>query len=123
MRFGYSRSDRISELILQEVSLIIRSEVKDPGIGFVTLTRVDVSSDLRHARIHVSIMGDEEEKTRSLKALNRAKGYIRSSFGGRVRLKYLPTMVFVLDRSLEKVKRIDDLLKDMKSEQDDVDSS
>ena len=118
MKFGYSRSDRVSGLILQEVSLIIRSEVKDPGIGFVTLTRVDVSPDLRHSRIHVSVMGDEAEKIKSIKALNRAKGYIRSSFGRKVRLKYLPTMVFVLDRSLEKVKRIDDLLKDIGDKQD-----
>jgi ribosome-binding factor A len=111
MKYGYSRSERVSELILQEVSLIIRNEVKDPGIGFVTLTGVDVSADLRHARIHVSIMGGEEEKQKSLKALNRAKGYIRSSFGDKVRLKYLPELIFILDRSLEKVKRIEDLLK------------
>ena len=111
MKFGYSRSERVSELILQEVSWIIRNEVKDPGIGFVTLTGVDVSADLRHARIHVSIMGSEDEKRKSLKALNRAKGYIRSSFGEKVRLKYLPELNFILDRSLEKVKRIEDLLK------------
>ncbi len=117
MKFGYSRSDRVSGLILKEVSWIISNEVKDPGIGFVTLTGVDISVDLRYARIHVSIMGSEEEKEKSLKALNRARGYIRSSFGNRVRMKYLPEMTFVLDRSLEKVKRIDDLLKEI-TEQD-----
>jgi ribosome-binding factor A len=111
MRYGYSRSDRVSELILQEVSWIIRNGVKDPGVGFVTLTGVKVSSDLRFARIYVSVMGDEDEKIKSLRALNRAKGYIRSAFGGRVRLKYLPVFTFVLDRSLERVKRIEELLR------------
>jgi len=113
MKFGYSRSDRVSELILQEVSWIIKNEVKDPGVGFVTLTRVDLSIDLRHARIYISVMGDEDEKLKSLKALNRAKGYIRYSFGNRVRLKYLPEFTFVLDRSLEKVKRIDEILREV----------
>jgi ribosome-binding factor A len=112
MKFKYSRSDRVSELILQEVSWIIKNEVKDPGIGFVTLIKVDLSIDLRHARIYFSVMGNEDEKVKSLKALNRAKGYIRSSFGNKVRLKYLPEFNFILDRSLEKVKRIDEILRD-----------
>jgi ribosome-binding factor A len=116
MKYEYSRSDRVSELILQEVSWIIRNEVKDPGIGFITLTRVDVSVDLRHARVYVSIMGGERAKRRGLRALNRAKGYIRSSFGKRVRLKYLPEFRFLLDRSLERVKRIDDILRELSGE-------
>jgi ribosome-binding factor A len=113
MKYGYSRSDRVSELILQEVSWIIKNEVKDPGVGFVTLTRVDLSSDLRYAKIYVSIMGEETEKVSGLEALNRAKGYIRSSFGNRVRLRYLPEFTFVLDRSLERVKRINEILREI----------
>ncbi|OGF98104.1 MAG: ribosome-binding factor A [Candidatus Glassbacteria bacterium RBG_16_58_8] len=118
MRFGYSRSDRVSELILQEVSWIIRNGVKDPRIGFVTVTAVELSPDLRHARIYCSVMGNEEEKIRSWRVLNRAKGYIRSSFGHRVRLKYLPEFVFVLDRSLERVQRIDELLRGLSEKKD-----
>ncbi len=113
MKYGYSRTERVSELILQEVSLIIRSEVKDPGVGFVTLTAVEVSDDLRYAKIYISVMGDEKEKKRSLRALNRAKGFIRSSFGTKVRLKYLPEMSFYLDRSLDRVKRIEDILREI----------
>jgi ribosome-binding factor A len=116
MKFDYSRSKRVSELILEEVSWIIKNEVKDPGVGFVTLTGVDVSEDLRHARVHVSIMGSEREKRRNLQALNRAKGYIRSSFGKKVRLKYIPEFRFLLDRSLERVKRIDDILRNISDE-------
>lgn len=118
MRFGYSRSDRVSELILQEVSWIIRNGVKDPRIGFVTVTAVELSPDLRHARIYCSVMGNEEEKIRSWRALNRAKGYIRSSFGHRVSLKYLPEFVFILDRSLERVQRIEELLRGLSEKKD-----
>ena len=113
MKYGYSRTERVSELILQEVSLIIRNEVKDPGVGFVTLTSVEVSSDLRNAKIFISVMGDEKEKSTSLRALNRARGFIRSSFGGKVRLKYLPEMRFYLDRSLDRVKRINEILREI----------
>lgn len=113
MRFHYSRSERVSELILEEVSWVIRNEVKDPGVGFITLTRVDMTPDLRHASIYVSIMGGDRAKRRGLRALNRARGYIRSALGRRVRLKYLPEIRFVLDRSLERVKRIDDILREL----------
>ena len=113
MKYGYSRTERVSELILQEVSLIIRKEVKDPGVGFVTLIAVEVSDDLRNARIYISVMGDEKEKKTSLRALNRARGFIRSSFGSKVRLKYLPEMTFFLDRSLDRVKRINDILREI----------
>ena len=111
MNLEYSRRDRVSELILQEVSMIIRKEVKDPGVGFITLTAVEVSEDLRHAKIYFSVMGDESERGASLRALNRAKGFIRASFGKKVRLKYLPEFHFFLDRSLDRVKRINDILR------------
>ena len=110
------RVEKIREAIKQEASDIIRN-MKDPRIGFVTVTDAEVSRDLRHVKIYVSVLGDEESKRSSLEGLERATGYIRTEIGQRVRLRYTPEIVFRWDGSLERGARIDQILQELKAEE------
>lgn len=110
----YPRSKRVSELLLEELSWLIKRECKDPRIGFVTLTQVECSKDLRHARVYVSIMGGDDERRESLQGLENAVGFLKKRLGENLRLKTIPDLVFVLDASLDHVRRIDELIKDIK---------
>lgn len=96
--------------------MILKEELKDPRVGFVTLTGVDLSPDLRHAKIHASIMGSASEREDTLKALNHASGFVRSQVGRRIRLRYTPQIAFVLDDSIQHVDRIFRLLNEIKRE-------
>jgi len=106
----YRRTDRVEELLKEEIARVVRLEVKDPRVGFATIMHVDVSRDLRHARVYVSVMGDEEEKQASVEALRRASGFIRGRVGREVTLKRLPELHFEIDRTLEQAARIEELL-------------
>lgn len=92
------RSERVADLLKKEVSKVIEGDLKDPEIGFVTITGVRVSEDLRHARVLVSVLGDDDVGEKSLGALTRARGYIRLLVGRRVRLRFTPEITFKLDR-------------------------
>ncbi len=115
----FKRAQRVEGLILGEISNILLRNIKDPRIGFVTITKVIVSDDLRHAKVYVSIMGEEKEKKNSLKGLHSAAGFIRKELGHRVHLRYVPEVVFKLDDSMEKSARILSLLSDLKKEEPD----
>ena len=104
------RSIKVAGLLKEELSSILRSEVKDPRIGFVTITEVVVSDDLRNARVYVSVLGDEIQKATSLKTLAQACAFIQNELGARVRLKFLPKLKFYLDESWEKGARIDRII-------------
>jgi ribosome-binding factor A len=112
------RAFRVAEQIKKEISQIILEEVKDPRVGFVTVTGVEVSNDLRYTKIFVSIYGDDEEEESTLNALNNAKGFIRSEIGKRIRLRFVPEITFVVDRSLERGERITKLLTQVQREED-----
>ena len=114
MRF--KRSQRIQELLLEEISKLLQSGLKDPRIGFATLTRVEVSDNLKHAKIFVSVMGSEKEKTDSLNALKNAKGFIRNTLGKNLYLKYLPELEFKKDENAEHVEKITRILNDLHTE-------
>lgn len=107
----YQRKDRVGDLIKREIAQIIQNELKDPGIGFVTITGVEVSADLRLARVFYSVLGDEESKKRSASALKRASGFIQNEIGGRLRLKYTPEISFHFDKSVEYGARIEELIQ------------
>jgi ribosome-binding factor A len=113
---GYRRLERIDELLKQEIAGII-GELKDPRIGFATVMNVECSPDLRHTRVFVSVLGDEDEKREAIDALRRASGFIRSRVGDSVTLKYLPTLHFDLDRSIEKAARIQEILDTARREE------
>ena len=116
MRF--KRSQRVQELLLEEISKLLQDGLKDPRIGFATLTRVEVSDNLKHAKIFVSVMGSEKEKTDSLNALKNAKGFIRNTLGKNLYLKYLPELEFKKDENAEHFEKITRILNDLHPESD-----
>lgn len=98
----HQRLDRISEEIKKEISRIIREDVKDPRISsMVSILRVDVSRDLRHAKVYVTVLGSEEEKSSTIEGLTRAAGFIRKELGRVLTIRYIPELHFVLDTSIE----------------------
>lgn len=110
------RRFRMQDLFREEISSIIQQEIKDPGIGFITVLDVKMTEDLKYAKIFYSVYGNEEEKHRTVDALRRAKGYIKHVLGTRVKLKYMPEITFVLDTGQAKLDRIDELLKKVDTE-------
>lgn len=104
------RVEKLQELIKQEMSKMLLKELKDPRIGFVTVTDVEMTGDLREAKIYVSIMGGEEQVKNSLEGLNSALGFIRHEIGQRVRLRFTPEISFALDTSLDYGDHIQKLL-------------
>jgi len=111
------RPSRVAEEIKKEVSTFIPREIKDPRVGFITVTGVEVTNDLRHAKIFVSVLGGREEEDLTLAALNRAKGLVRSEIGKRIRLRFAPEITFVIDQSLDRGERIRELLSQVKAEE------
>jgi ribosome-binding factor A len=109
----YKRSERLGELILAEISDLIARDIKDPRIGFVTFTRVEMSDDLRYAKVFASILGTEQEKVRTLQGLSSATGYIRRHLGRTLHLRYTPEITFLVDTSLEHGAKIAQLLRQL----------
>jgi len=112
----FKRSDRVKEVIREEISQMLMGAIKDPRIGFATLTRVELSDDLRNAKIFVSVMGSEEEKKKTIKGLESASGFIRSELRKRMRLKFIPEIIFRLDTSIEHGEKIARILDELKKE-------
>lgn len=114
------RSNRVAEQMKKEIAQIVRDNVKDPRVGFVTITGVEVSKDLRHAKAFVSVLGDEENRTNSLTGLKKASSFIRRELGQRLQLRYMPEIDFRFDHSIEHGAHIAKLLSDVdKSEESD----
>lgn len=108
------RSRRVAEQIKKEISEILQLELKDPGlIELISVMAVEVSRDLRFAKVFVSIFGSEEEQEKVLKILGKATGFIRYEIGKRIRLRHTPEIEFYLDRSLEYSARIEGVLKNL----------
>ncbi len=95
------RSEKVADLIRKEISEMLVKSLKDPRIGFITITRVTVSDDCRYAKIYFSVMGSLTEREKSTVGLNSAKGYIRKELGRRIGLRYTPEIVFQFDPSIE----------------------
>ena len=110
------RIEKLQELIKQEMSKMLLREIKDPRIGFVTVTEVEMTGDLREAKIYVSIMGGEEKIKESLEGLQSALGFIRREIGQRVRLRFTPEISFALDTSLDYSEHIQKILLDIEKE-------
>src|SRR6267143_668680 len=112
------RPERVSEMIRQAVGAFLTGDVRDPRIGFVTVTGVEVSPDLTHANIRVSVMGTDEEKEKSLEGLGSAARYLRAQLSQELRLRTSPELHFHLDRGIEHAQRIDRVLKELKESDD-----
>lgn len=109
------RSQRVAEQMKKEIADIIRNDVKDPRIGFATVTRVEVTGDLQHAKVFVSVLGDAAARQHSIDALTRALGFIRGEVGRRLRMRLTPEIAFKLDESGDYSMRIEGVLRDLKS--------
>jgi len=115
----YRRANRLGDLIQREISDILQRRIKDPRIGFCTILRVDVSRDLRHAKVFVSIMGTQDQQKDTLAGLKSATGFIRREIGHRIMLRHTPEIVFRIDRSVDHSLRIAQLIKEG-NEQDTI---
>jgi len=105
-----TKNEKIAGLIQKNVSEIIQFNLKDPKIGFITITDAQVTNDLSYAKIFVSFLGQNARKEAGMKALERSKGYIRSELSKRLSTRKVPELIFVLDDSLEKGNRIDRII-------------
>ncbi|MCM3113929.1 30S ribosome-binding factor RbfA [Neobacillus sp. MER 74] len=104
------RANRVGEQMKKELGDIIGRKIKDPRIGFVTVTDVEVTGDLQQAKVYISVLGDEEQRENTLKGLAKAKGFIRTEIGHRIRLRKTPEIIFEWDESIDYGNRIDTLL-------------
>ncbi|QUW21883.1 30S ribosome-binding factor RbfA [Sporosarcina sp. Marseille-Q4063] len=110
------RVNRVAEQMKKELGEIILQKVKDPRIGFVTVTDVEVTGDLQNATIFISVLGNESEKEATLKGLDKAKGFIRTEIGKRIRLRVTPEIEFTFDESIAYGNRIETLLTQVNNE-------
>jgi ribosome-binding factor A len=113
------RSEKIADLIRKEVSEMFLRTVKDPRIGLITITKVQVTGDCRSARIYFSVPGSEEERNRSMQGLDSAKGYVRRELARRVNLRYTPEIIFKFDPSIEYAIHIGEVLQSLQKEREE----
>jgi ribosome-binding factor A len=110
------RQQRVAEEIKRRASQFIREELKDPRLGFLTITGVEINADLTHARVFISVLGTEEEERQTMEALGRARGLIKRDIGDWLRIRTVPEIEFKQDRSIERGTRILQLIKGLEQE-------
>src|SRR5579885_2087136 len=110
------RQEKLGELIAAELSSLLRTRVKDPRVGFASITRVEVSGDLRHAKVFVSVMGSPEEREATMQGLKNATGFLRHELATRLVIRFMPEIVFKLDKSIEEGSRILELIQRVEQE-------
>ncbi len=110
------RQDQLGEVIAQELSDLIRTRLKDPRVGFASITDVEVSSDIRHAKVFVSVMGSAEEQRATLAALEHANGFLRHELAQRLTIRHTPELIFRLDTSIERGTHVLNLIHQVSAE-------
>src|SRR5699024_4943640 len=110
------RANRVAEQKKKELGDILTRKIKDPRVGFVTVTDVEVTGDLQQAKIFISVLGDDMQKQETLTGLSKAKGFIRSEIGSRIRLRKTPEIMFAFDEALEYGNRIETILHELNKE-------
>ena len=108
------RAERLGELIKEEFGMILQRDLKDPRVGFVSVTAVEVSNDYSHVKVFVSVLGDEQTKHSAMEGLESAKGFIRAELGKRIRMRLTPELHIIPDHSMEQGSRIFELLDKIK---------
>lgn len=108
------RSTRVADLLRTELAAILQREIGDPRVRLATVSRVELSSDLSHAKVGISALGTDEEREQCVAALRKAAGFIRRLIGSRMRLRVVPEIVFELDHGAEYSQRISDLLEELR---------
>ena len=109
------RSERLAEEIREEVARIVAGGLKDPRIGFVTVIRVELTADLRTARVHVGVLGAAAEREKTLAGLRQAAGFVRRELGRRIRVRHVPELVFRYDEGLDATDRVAHLLEETRA--------
>lgn len=112
------RTERLAEEIREEVARIVGRELKDPRIGFVTITWVELTADLRTARVHVGVLGGAQDREKTLAGLQKAAGFVRREMGRRIRVRHTPELIFQYDEGLEATDRVARLLEETKAHPD-----
>ncbi|PYO56690.1 MAG: 30S ribosome-binding factor RbfA [Candidatus Rokuibacteriota bacterium] len=112
------RLERVNQLIKEEISMLLQRELKDPRLGFVTVTEVDVTTDLKHAKVYVSVLGSEEQWASSFQALQSARGFVWNWLRRHLDLRATPEIAFRPDRSMEHAAHIQALLADLRAKPD-----
>lgn len=107
------RLNRVAETIREILGELIEFEIKDPRIGMVTVTSLDLTPDLKYAKVYLSMLADDEKKQETLKVLNAASGFMRTELGKRIRLKSIPALEFFEDKSIEEGRKIDELISEI----------
>lgn len=110
------RRGRLQEDIKREISDILAKQLKDPRLGFTSITDVELSRDLSHAKVFFSVYGSDDEQAQTKESLLRAKGFIRSELGKRIRIRHIPELNFLYDPSIQQGARINEILKGLNSE-------
>ena len=110
------RPSRVGEQIREDLSELLARQVHDPGIGFLTITRVEVTSDLQSARVYYTILGDSEARKQTSRALGRATPFLRRQLGSRLRLRRIPELQFFYDENVERLDRVERILRELESE-------
>lgn len=110
------RQDQLGELIAEELSDLIRMRMKDPRVGFASITSVQMSGDLRYAKVYVSVMGSAEDQRATLKALDHANGFLRHELAQRLTIRYTPEIIFKLDESIAHGARVLELMRQVEQE-------
>ena len=121
-RSKQKRSTRVADAIKKELAVLFLQKVQDPKIGTVAITRVQVSDDLKYARIHYTVRGDKTDLQAAEKGLQRAKGFFRSHLAGTLNMRYTPELQFYYDKTEEKVAEIESLFREIAGERDEKDS-
>jgi ribosome-binding factor A len=111
-----SRASRVGDLVLREIADLLMKKLKDPRVTGITLTGIDVSRDLRHARVYFSLIGDEKQVLQAQAGLDSAKGFIKREIGLRTELRHVPELMFKHDPSLETGSRMEKLLQKIKED-------
>jgi len=110
------RPSRVGEQIREDLTELLARQVHDPGIGFLTITRVQVTSDLQSARVYYTTLGDAQARTQTSRALGRATPFLRRQLGGRLRLRRIPELQFFYDENIERLDRVERILHDLANE-------
>lgn len=110
------RAERVGEQMKQEIMDIVNNKVKDPRVGFLTITDVELTNDLSHAKVYLTVLGSNKEVDNTFKALEKAKGFIKSELGSRMRLRIIPDLTFEYDESIEYGNKIERMIQDLHKE-------
>jgi ribosome-binding factor A len=113
------RTDRVADSLRKELSVLLMREVRDPRVALATISRVQVARDLGHARIWISVLGDEETRQQTMEGIEHAKGFLRSQIGRRLKLRVTPELAFELDRGAEYLQDMTELLDKLHKEPSD----